>query len=784
MAKNLKLKVKNTQLAEALKKSKLKKEEQSASLITKPQKQTKTKEVKKTTPEHKTVKATNQKTALSPDEKKPLKEEKKEASVPSKPIEKIATPKKSPSVSQIAPKPKEKESPKQEKKQSSKDIKKPSFNPPAPSLNKEPSEGFRPTFGRLAKTKTKRFDSRDRQGLRINEERSYRKRPSKKRQIHRQPIQIIRPKELTIRLPISIKDLSQAMKLKASELIEKFLMQGLVLTLNDILDDPTTVQLLGEEFECKIFIDTSEQQRLRITDKTIQEEIAQTPPENLEERPPIIAFMGHVDHGKTSLIDAIRKSNIATSEAGAITQHIGAFQCHRDQGNLTILDTPGHEAFAMMRMRGATITDIIVLVVAGDEGIMPQTEEAITYSKENHIPLVVAINKSDKENFNVENVYRQLSKRDLLPEAWGGPVITVNCSASTGEGIPDLLEMLFLQAQILELKANPNTRARGTVIESQLHKGLGAVGTILIQNGTLRLGDALVIEEIYARIKTMHDEHGKPLQIALPSTPVKITGLSGVPEAGNEFIAVKNEKMAKKLCIERASGAKRAIFQTKPAKELESLMERHQELSKKKIVNLIIRADVQGSVEALKTSLLNIKSKKVELSFIDEGVGEISESDVELAVASQAVIIGFHTQVESHAEDLIKREKVTIKKHNIIYQVIDDVKQLMLKSLDKIKQENEIGTLEVRKIFKSSQLGSIAGCYVTAGLIKRSQYIKLFRDNQLVWEGNLASLKREKEDVKEVHKGLECGVLLEKFNAIEIGDLIKAFEITYIQQEL
>jgi len=438
----------------------------------------------------------------------------------------------------------------------------------------------------------------------------------------------------------------------------------------------------------------------------------------------------------------------------------------------------------MMRKRGAIITDIVVLVIAGDEGIMPQTDEAISHAKEYGVPMVVAINKCDKEGFDVENIYRQLADRELLPEAWGGSVITVSCSASTNQGIPELLEMLILQSEVLELKANPNSRARGTVIESELHKGFGAIGTILVQNGTLKLGDALVLDEIYARVKTMHDEHGKNLSVAGPSTPVKITGLSGVPNAGSEFIAVENEKVARSLTEERALGTQRGAIQRRSSEGLEKLMARHQELAEKKVVTLIIRADVQGSVEALKSSLLNIKSKKVELNFIAEGVGEISESDIELAAASNATILGFHTQVESHAEALIKRENVVIKRRNIIYEILDDVKELMLAALDKVRKETEVGTAEVKQVFRSSQLGLIAGCQVADGIIKRNQYAKLFREGEVIWEGTIASLKRVKEDVKEVAKGIECGILLEKFSDFEPGDEIKTFDITYIQQEL
>ena len=787
MAKSLKLKVKNAQLAEAIKLNKAKKEEKEEKEASKKKAPAKAKAEKAATP-----KEAPSKENAAP-KAKPAVKAKKEPSPAAarKEEEKAPTPSKpTPKKVEKAPIPKSKTiEPKKEKKTEAEQksvgaLKKREKERPEPEPKEE--KGFKANFGRNArgvqKRQDTRFDARDRQGLRVGEERAWRRRPRRYRP-KRDESEIIRPKELSVRIPITVKDLAQGMKLKASELISKLFLQGVAITINDYLEDETTIQLLGHEFGCEITIDTSEEERLRITDESIQEEIAKTDSEKLEGRAPIVAFMGHVDHGKTSLIDAIRKSNIASGEAGAITQHIGAFKCHREHGDITILDTPGHEAFTLMRQRGTAVTDVIVLVVAGDEGIMPQTVEAINLAKNSEVPMVVALNKCDKPGFNADNVYRQLADHELLPEAWGGTVITVNCSAESGEGITTLLEMLALQSEILELKANPDTRARGTVIESQMHKGFGSVATVLVQNGTLKLGDALVFEDLYARVKTMHDEHGKTVNIAGPATPVKITGLSGVPTAGSEFIVVDNEKEARKLAEERASGEKHKKLQ-RGRGELESYMTRHQELEVKKVVPLILRADVQGSVEAIKNSLLGIKSKKVELNFIHEGVGEISESDVELAAASNAVIIGFHTQVESHAEDLIKRNKVIIKKRDIIYQIIDDVKGLMLDSLDKVRQETEKGTAEVKQVFKSSQLGSIAGCIISDGTIKRDYYAKVVRDGEIIHEGDISSLKRVKEDVKEVNKGLECGILLHRFSDYQEGDLIKGFEITYVSQEL
>lgn len=633
-------------------------------------------------------------------------------------------------------------------------------------------------------TSEKTFDSRDRQGLRDDlEEQGWRKkRPSHKMR----PIQqeeIIRPKELKVRLPITVKDLAAEMKLKASQLISKLFMKGVVITLNDLLDDETTIQLLGHDFDCEISIDTAEEDRVRITDKTIKEEIQESDPKSLILRPPVAAFMGHVDHGKTSLIDSIRKTNLAAGEAGEITQHIGAFKCHTPVGDLTILDTPGHEAFSAMRARGADVTDIIVLVVAGDEGIRAQTIEAINQAQAANVPIVVAINKSDKPNFNAENVYRQLADQNLLPEAWGGTTITVNCSAVSGAGIKELLEMLALQAEILELKANPVSRARGSVIESEMHKGMGAVATVLVQNGTLRIGDAIVFAQHFARVKTMQDEHGRDISEATPSTPVKITGLSGLPEAGSEFIVVANEKEARELAEKRSEGKRHAQQQLMKRAGLESLLQDKQAVQKK-VLNLILRGDVQGSVEALKISLQKIQSNKVEINFISTSVGEISESDVQLAAASKATILGFHTQIESHAESLIKKLKVTVKMHDIIYHAVDDIRELMLNLLDKIPQETDTGEAEVVAVFKASQLGVIAGCKVTDGLIKRSHSMRVIREGQLVWKGAIASLKRVKEDVREVSKGFECGILLQNYNEVQVGDILQAFEITYLTQDL
>lgn len=636
------------------------------------------------------------------------------------------------------------------------------------------------------KVEASRFDARDRQGLRNTEEdnKEWRKRRAKQKMVFQEDL-TIRPTSLKIRTPISIKDLASEMKLKASQLIAKLFLQGVVVTLNDLLEDETTLQLLGHEFGCDIQIDTTQESRIRITNQSIKEELQTVSADQLRTRAPIVAFMGHVDHGKTSLIDAIRKSNRAAGEAGAITQHIGAFRCSTAVGDITILDTPGHEAFSAMRARGANVTDIVVLVVAGDEGIKTQTLEAIEHAKTSNVTIVVAINKSDKPNFNADNVYRQLSENNLLPEAWGGQVITINCSAVTGEGVKELLEMLALQADVLELRASPSARARGTVLESEMHKGLGAVSTVLVQNGTLKYGDAVVFGNHWGRIKTMHNEYNAEVKEAGPSTPVKITGLSGLPEAGEEFVVVKSEREARAIAGERFEGTRQSslLSQQKRKVSVENMVQQASEASKKTLT-LILRADVQGSLEALKNALMKIKSSKVDLNIISAAVGEISESDAQLAATSKSVILGFHTAIESHTEPLLKELGITYRLHDIIYHAVDDVKLLMKNLLDKIAIETERGKTLVKALFKSSHAGIIAGCQVIEGVIQRNHHVRVKRNDEVIWKGTISSLKRVKEDVKEVQKGMECGVLLNNFSALQENDIIESYEISYITQEL
>ena len=629
------------------------------------------------------------------------------------------------------------------------------------------------------------YDARLRHGVTSDEEEGSswrRRRPKNFRSAAEQQPEVQRPTKISTRLPVSVKDLASAMKLKASQLISTLFLQGAVVTLNDELTDETMIQLLGHELGCEVEIDTKEADRLQVTGQTIAEEIKQSAPTELIKRPPVVAFMGHVDHGKTSLIDAIRRSNRAEDEVGAITQHIGAFRCETQGGPVTIIDTPGHEAFSAMRERGVGITDVVVLVIAGDEGIKEQTIEALKQAKEGKVTVLVAINKCDKPNFDLDRVFRQLADHDLLPETWGGHTVTVSCSALTKQGIPELLEMIALQADVLELRANPNVRARGVVIESEMTKGLGPVATVLIQNGTLRRGDCLVFATKWARVKSMRDENNTEVESAAPSTPVRINGLSGIPEAGEEFIVVKNEKEAKGIAEGRKEGERKLAFQSTRKISLENMMQ--QAAVAKKVLTLVVRADVQGSLEALKTALTRIPSEKVEVNIISFGVGEVTESDVQLAAASKAQILGFHVGVEAHADLLARTMGVPIHLHTIIYHAIDEVRELMRQQLDKIAQEVEKGKAEIRAIFKSSQLGLIAGCQVTEGSITRNCLVRVRRNGELLWQGPIDSLKRFKDDVKEVQKGTECGIVFHGFSDFAEQDSIEGFEVVYIEPQL
>ena len=542
-------------------------------------------------------------------------------------------------------------------------------------------------------------DTRLRRGITTDddEESGWRKRrPSKGFRVREEQPEVTRPTKIAVRLPISVKDLAAEMKLKASQLISSLFMQGTVVTLNDLLTDETMVQLLGSELGCEVGIDTSEEQRLRITDKTIAEEISSQVPGTLTPRPPVVTFMGHVDHGKTSLIDAIRKTHRADAEVGAITQHIGAFTCQTEHGPVTIIDTPGHEAFSAMRERGASLTDVVVLVIAGDEGMKEQTIEALQQARESKATIIVAVNKSDKPNFDQDRVFRQMADNDLLPEVWGGKTVAVACSAVTLQGIPELLEMISLQAEVLELRANPTTRGRGTVIESEMRKGIGAVATVLVQNGTLHTGDSLVFGSTWARVKAMRDDVGTDLAAAGPSTPVRISGLSGQPEAGEEFIVVGSEKEARDIAESRREGLRQQAFLTTRRLSLENMIQKASEAVAKKVLTLVLRADVQGSLEALKTALMKIESRKLTSTSSQRGLARFPSLTYSLRPHRAPRSLGFTLALKPMRSLWSKSLASRCVLHEIIYHAQDDVRELMRATLDRVAEEQERGKAEVK----------------------------------------------------------------------------------------
>jgi translation initiation factor IF-2 len=520
--------------------------------------------------------------------------------------------------------------------------------------------------------------------------------------------------------------------------------------------------------------------------KTV-EVVAPPPPpviekeEELRPRAPIITFMGHVDHGKTSLMDAIRKTRVAAGEAGGITQHIGAYSVEYKGNHITFLDTPGHAAFTAMRARGANVTDIVVLVVAADDGLMPQTIEAINHAKAApHVKIMVAVNKMDLPSANLDRVKQQLQEHGLAPEDWGGETITVPVSATKGTGIEELLENMVVQAEVLELKASPTATPRGTVIEAQVEPGRGPTATVIVQMGTLKVGEPFICGDYGGKIKSLVDDRGKPIKTAGPSTPVKVLGFTGLPNAGDEFLVMESEKSTKLLSEERLA-AKRAEKLSMPQRAtLESLLE---VADGKKVLRLVLKCDAQGSLEALTASLGQIESKKIELEMIHSGVGPISESDILLASASNAVVVGFNTKVEANAVGAAKREGVQVKLYSIIYELIDQIKEAMAGLLDPEHRESVIGHAEVKQVFQLSR-GIVAGCLVTDGRISRSSRARVLRRRQPVYDGGLSTLRRFQDDVKEVRSGLECGIKLGDFSEYQVGDIIECYQLEQVAQKL
>ena len=567
---------------------------------------------------------------------------------------------------------------------------------------------------------------------------------------------------------ITVRDLTERIGKPAGEIIKKLMLLGIMATINQELDFDTA-SLVASEFGV-----TLEMKLDKTAEDALSAENVEDSEEELVTRPPVVTIMGHVDHGKTSLLDYIRKAKVASGEAGGITQHIGAYIAKVGDRQITFLDTPGHEAFTAMRARGTQATDIAILVVAADDGVMPQTIESINHAKAAKCPIIVAINKIDKPGADPDAVKQELTRYELVPEEWGGDTIMVNVSAKTGEGIDDLLENVLLLADMLELKANPNRKARGVIIEAKLDHSRGAVATALVQNGTLHVGDMVVAGNAYGRIRAMVSSRGERVKHATPSTPVEIIGFGGVPEAGDEFMAVADEKLARQVVEERAAKARASMVKNSSASTLEDLYSKLEQ-GEVKDLNIIIKADVQGSVEAVKQSLEKLSNAEVRVRTIHSGVGAITENDVMLAGIDGAIIIGFNVRPDAKAREAANRDGIDIRYYRVIYQAIEDMEKAMKGLLSPEFRENVIGHAEVRNVFKITGVGIVAGSYVTDGKLQRNAQVRLLRDNVVVYEGKLSSLQRFKDAVKEVADGYECGVCLENYTDIKEGDVIECF---------
>lgn len=576
---------------------------------------------------------------------------------------------------------------------------------------------------------------------------------------------------------ISVKELASKINKEPAQVIKKLFDYGIMATINQEIDFDSA-SIIVEEFGLK-----AEKEENSVDEEENMFDIKQPDnPESLVPRPPIVTIMGHVDHGKTSLLDAIRETNVTAQEAGGITQHIGAYKINVDGKQIVFLDTPGHEAFTAMRARGAKVTDISVLVVAADDGVMPQTIEAINHSKAAKVPIIVAINKIDKPNANPDRVKQQLSEHGLIPEDWGGDTICVPVSALKKQGLDNLLEMILLVAEVAELKANPNRPAVGTIIEAKLDRGRGPVATVLVQNGTLKIGDAIVAGSAYGRVRAMIDDKGERVKQAGPSMPVEVLGLSDVPHAGDLLYTVEDDKLARQIADKRKEKQREAEF--KASHQKVSLEELFNQIEKGEVkeLNIIIKADVQGSVEALKQALERLSNDEVEVKVIHGGVGAITETDIMLAAASNAIVIGFNVRPEGNARKVAEKEQVDVRTYRVIYNAIEDI-QLAMKGVLEPKFEETIqGRLEVRAVFKISGVGVIAGCYVLEGKVTRNSQVRVIRDGVIIFEGKVESLKRFKEDVKEVTAGYECGIGLEKFNDIKEGDILEVFVLKEVRE--
>ncbi|MDX9802274.1 MAG: translation initiation factor IF-2, partial [Spirochaetia bacterium] len=582
------------------------------------------------------------------------------------------------------------------------------------------------------------------------------------------------PKEIDIMEVITVSELAKKMNLKASELISRFMSMGMMVSINQQID-AETVEIIASEYGCKVNIVSLYDETIVDTEKGDDSDII--------ERPPVVTVMGHVDHGKTKLLDAIRSTDIAASEHGGITQHIGAYKVRSGDRSIVFLDTPGHEAFTLMRARGAQLTDIVVLVVAANDGVMPQTIEAINHAKEAEVPIIVAINKIDVVEANVDRVKHQLSTYDLIPEDWGGSTIFCEISALKKIGIENLLENILIQSDVLELKANPNCRAEGKIIESRIDHGRGIVSTILIERGTLNVGDAFIAGVYSGKVRAIFNDRGAKIETAPPSTPIEIIGSTGMPNAGDPFQVTDSEKTARMIGSKRQELEKIGVAKNVKKVTLDNLYDSISEGSIQEL-KAIIKGDVQGSVEALKIALEKLSTPEIRLNVIHSSAGAIVENDVNLASASNAIIVGFHVRPTAKAQILAEQEKVEIRKYTIIYDAVEDIKTAMEGLLAPDLKEVALGTAEVRDVFKVPKIGAIAGCYVTSGKVRRNSVVHLFREGIEIFSGKISSLKRFKDDVKEVEKNYECGIGLENFNDIKAGDIIEVYEMKEIYKKL
>ncbi|MBH0229315.1 translation initiation factor IF-2 [Halobacillus yeomjeoni] len=582
------------------------------------------------------------------------------------------------------------------------------------------------------------------------------------------------PEKVTYSGSLTVGELAEKLNKDSSEIIKKLMFLGVMATKNQDLD-PDSIELICEEFGVEV------EEEVIVDETDIENMTFEDGPADLQERPAVVTIMGHVDHGKTTLLDRIRDTKVTEGEAGGITQHIGAYQIEENDKKITFLDTPGHAAFTSMRSRGAQVTDIAILVVAADDGVMPQTKEAISHAKAAGVPIIVAVNKMDKEGANPDRVMQELMEYELISEDYGGETIFVKMSAVQGEGIDELLEMIVLVSEMEELKANPNRPAYGTVIEAELDKGRGPVATLLVQNGTLNVSDSLVVGNTFGRVRAMVNDIGRRVKVAGPSTPVEITGLNNVPQAGDRFLVFEDEKKARSVGEARAQ---KQLEENRSANAKVSLDDLFEQIKQGDIkdINLIIKGDVQGSVEALAGSLEKIDVEGVKVKIIHTGVGAITESDVTLASASNGIIIGFNVRPDGNARKAAESEDVEIRLHNIIYKVMEEIEAAMKGMLDPVFEEKIIGQVEVRDIFKVSKVGTIAGSYVTEGKVTRNSGIRVIRDGVVIYEGEIDALKRYKDDAKEVMQGYECGITIKNFNDIKVGDIIEPYEMQEVER--